>query len=406
MNRRQFARSLAGASVAPLAFAGRAKAGGDDLGGRADRALEAGLRALVAAQSPDGAWRSSTYGAFKDGLALTAPVLKALAIAPDVAGIADARARGAAFLARQVRDDGTIDVGAFPIVYPVYAASAAVIALTLLPTTDSHRVRNAWLRDLRKRQVVESLGWTPDDPAFGGWGYSIELPRKDDLRGRNTVDADLSSTLFAVGAIRIAGAGVDDPAILKALAFIRTCQNFPEDGRDADPRFDDGGFFLSPVDPARNKAGEAGTDRRGRARHRSYGSASADGLRALLRCGLPPGHPRVEAARLWLERHFSATANPGAFEPIRAIERESTFFYYAWSVAHAFRSLGLGTIATDAGPIAWADALAAEMIRLQRPDGTWANRFTASKEDDPLVATSFAVGALGNCRPKVGHPEN
>jgi hypothetical protein len=41
-------------------------------GARVDRALGAALRTLVAAQSSDGAWRSSTYGAFKDGLSLLA----------------------------------------------------------------------------------------------------------------------------------------------------------------------------------------------------------------------------------------------------------------------------------------------------------------------------------------------
>ena len=48
--------------------------------------------------------------------------------------------------------------------------------------------------------------------------------------------------------------------------------------------------------------------------------------------------------------------------------------------------------------VAWAEALSQELIRRQRGDGTWTNRFTASKEDDPLVATSFAAGALAICR--------
>ena len=48
--------------------------------------------------------------------------------------------------------------------------------------------------------------------------------------------------------------------------------------------------------------------------------------------------------------------------------------------------------------IAWAEVLRTELIRRQRDDGTWANRFTASKEDDPFVATPFAAGALGICR--------
>jgi squalene-hopene/tetraprenyl-beta-curcumene cyclase len=204
--------------------------------------------------------------------------------------------------------------------------------------------------------------------------------------------------LFAVGALRIAGATADDPSIRKALRFVVRCQNLSDESRNDDPAFDDGGFFFTPTDPVRNKAGVAGTDRRGRVRYHSYGSATADGLRALLRCGLSPEHPRVAAARRWLERHFSATQNPGDFAPARASERDATYYYYAWSLAHAFRALG-GRMREGPGrETAWAELLARELIRRQRPDGTWSNRFTASKEDDPLVATPLALGALGLCR--------
>jgi hypothetical protein len=104
------------------------------------------------------------------------------------------------------------------------------------------------------------------------------------------------------------------------------------------------------------------------------------------------------AARTWLEAHFSASCHPGTFEPARAVDRDATYFYYAWSVAHAFRALGIAEIDAGGRKLAWAEALASELVRRQRADGTWANRFTASKEDDPLVATPFAAGALGNCR--------
>ena len=101
-------------------------------GGRVDRALGGALRSLIAGQSPDGAWRSSTYGVFKDGLSLTPTVLKAVAFGPDVDGSATARRRGAEYLVARVRADGSIDGGPFGMIYPVYTASAAVITLTVL----------------------------------------------------------------------------------------------------------------------------------------------------------------------------------------------------------------------------------------------------------------------------------
>jgi len=395
-------RAVALAVTAPLTLAGcRRGKTTDDLPGRIDRACRAAATALVAAQSADGSWRSPTYGIFRDGLTLTPTVLKAVSFGPDVPGAVAAARRGAAYLAGRVRADGSIDDGPTGLVYPVYTAAATLMALSRRDVPGADRARAAWLGEIRRRQLAGPLGWTPDDPAYGGWGYAIEPATKADADapGARPPDADLSSTLFAVGALRVSGAGADDPAIARALRFVDRCQNLAEDGTGRAPapggaEFDDGGFFFSPTDPVRNKAGAAGTDRAGRPRFRSYGSATADGIRALLRCGLATGHPRVGSARGWIERHFSAATNPGRFAPIREVERDATYYYYAWSLAHAFRALADGS-GRDAGRAA---ALASELLRRQRPDGTWANPSTASKEDDPLVATSFAAGALGLCR--------
>ena len=359
-----------------------------------DRSLASATRALIAAQSADGTWRSRNYGALKDGLSLTPNVLKAVVFARAVEGSEAARRRGVEYLAARVRDDGTIDAGPFGFTFPVYSAAEAVIVLSRVEfeTARTGPVRRAWLDALRTRQLTEAFGWTPADAPYGAWGDAASPSVKSGVGP--SADADLSSTLFAVGALRIAGASDDEPSVRMALSFVMRCQNFGGD----DPRLDDGGFFFTLTDPVRNKAGVAGTDRRSLVRYHSYGSATADGLRALLRCGLPPSHPRVVAARRWLERHFSATHNPGVFEAAREDERDATYYYYAWSVAHALRALGGRMQEGEGRETAWAAALSRELIRRQRADGTWSNRFTASKEDDPLVATPFALGALGLCR--------
>jgi hypothetical protein len=366
---------------------------GEASAGRVDRALADAIRVLVAAQSADGAWRSRTYGALKDGLSLTPAVLKAVAFAPAVDGSEAAARRGAAYLVGHVRPDGSIDAGPFGMVYPVYTAAATVLALTRSNVAGAARARNGWLRELRRRQLTEDLGWAPDDPAYGGWGYSAEPPVKH--TDGPPPDADLSSTLFAVGALRVSGAAPGDPALRKALRFVRRCQNVADDPRDSDPAFDDGGFFLTPTDPARNKAGVSGVDRLGRERYHSYGSATADGLRALWRCGLPADHPRAASALAWLTRNTSAAHNPGVFEPALEPDRDATYYYYAWSLAHALRASGPSPAGFGAG---WTDAICRELIRRQSPDGSWSNPLRASKEDDPLIATPLAAGALGACR--------
>ncbi|WP_422924824.1 prenyltransferase/squalene oxidase repeat-containing protein [Singulisphaera sp. PoT] len=361
-----------------------------------DAALASGLRALIGAQSSNGSWCSKTYGALKDGLSLTGPVLKAILYGPSVPGSERARRLGAEYLARRVRQDGSIDYGPFGAIYPVYSASTAAIVLSRYDTGSGTRPRDAWLADLQSRQLTEDLGWTPDDPAYGAWGYATFPTSKQsiDANAGSPADADLSSTLFALGALGISGSSNDTPAIQKALQFVQRCQNFDEHHS----RFADGGFFLSPTDPVRNKAGVAGVDSDGRERYHSYGGPTADGLRALLRCGLSAKHPRVIAARAWLENHFDPSRNPGTFEPIREVERDATYYYTAWSTAHAFRALGTSHFRSQGRDVPWTEELAKALIERQRPDGFWSNRWQASKEDDPLIATPLALGALGICR--------
>ena len=364
-----------------------------------DAALAAAGRFLAGKQSADGAWRSETYGVLRDGPSLTPYVLKSLFfVAPDGGG--DAFRKGVRYVTARVADGaGAVDVG---LPFPVYTAAAATWVVTLDGRAGEaeRRAQSIWLAAVRGRQLTEALGWAPADPEYGGWGYAIDPPRKPapgEPKGPFS-ESNLSATVYALGALRAAGVPREDPAYGRALAFVKRCQNFSDDPAAADPRFDDGGFFFTPGDPVKNKAGRAGEDRHARTRYHSYGSMTANGLRALLQCGLPADHPRVAAARRGLERNFSAKTHPGTFAPEREVFRESYYYYYTWSVAHAFLHLGARVIETKDGKVDWAAALAEELIRRQRPDGSWDNRYTDAKEDDPLVATPAAAAALAICR--------
>ncbi|MBI2263813.1 MAG: terpene cyclase/mutase family protein, partial [Armatimonadetes bacterium] len=300
--------------------------------------------------------------------------------------------KGTAYLAALPQPDGKIKTD---LAYPVYTASGAVIILTRDGNPSYRKARDAWLAFLRSYQSVEPLGWKPGDLQYGGWGYSVSLPRKpapgqpEDPMG----DSNLSATLFAVGALRVAGFTPKDPCILKALRFVKQCQNFSD--RKPGPG-SDGGFFLSPTHLVKNKAGIAGGDKAGHPAIHSYGSATADGLRSLIRCGLPPGDPRIQRARNWLEEHFDPAVNPGHFEKGSATQRDSVYYYYCWSLAHAM--LELGQIVQGQENRKWARSLAEELLRRQLPDGSWVNRFTASREDEPLISTPMALSALTICR--------
>jgi hypothetical protein len=173
---------------------------------------------------------------------------------------------------------------------------------------------------------------------------------------------------------------------------------FLNNGHLHSPAFDNGGFFFIYDDAVRNKAGAAGKDRTGRERFHSYGSTTADGLRGLLACGLPKAYPRVLAARQWLETHFDPARHPGNYNQDREVNRSAVYYYYAWSFAQAFNSMGVMQIDTKTGTVRWAQALAEELISRQEKGGSWSNPAVAVREDDPVVATSLAAGALAVCR--------
>jgi hypothetical protein len=59
-------------------------------------------------------------------------------------------------------------------------------------------------------------------------------------------------------------------------------------------------------------------------------------------------------------------------------------FYYASASTQAFGALHvkMGSLVSDS------------LKRTQRPDGSWSNPENLVKEDDPLIATGFAIRAL------------
>jgi squalene-hopene/tetraprenyl-beta-curcumene cyclase len=377
-------RAIALLTLAAIALSSpAARAGEEPLPARIDASLRRAARFLVDAQSPDGSWRSATYGMYRDGPVLTPYVMSALFFLPEGR---DAFRRGADHLLGWAgRED---------LPYPVLTATMAS-RVVVLDTKDERRLRAQaeFLRLARSRQLTEDLGWSPGDPEYGGWGFSIDPPRKPEPGGLRAPlhESNLLATIFGLAALRSARVPPSDAAWSKALAFVKRCQNWEDDPAKRDERFDDGGFFFIPGDEAQNKAGYAGTDGAGRKRFRSYGTMTADGLRALLQGGLPKDHPRVAAALGWLERNFSASRNPGDFEEGREVLRDGMYYYWAWSVAHAFARAGV--------PAArWAAPLAGELLRRQGKDGAWRNPYTAATEDDPLIATPWAASALAIAR--------
>jgi hypothetical protein len=357
-------------------------------------------------QSPDGAWRSDVYATFKDGPALTPLVVCALQDAATGASAPDTSAacrKGSVYLANMVAADGSITGGESGLDYPAYTAALAVKALSHPENKDLIKARDAWLKHLLDRQLTERLGWALGDKPYGGWGYCRLLPKKPapGALAPPLVESNLSATVFALDALK-AAAHTDPRPYILADRFLRSCQN------------EDGGFFFIYDDPVRNKAGSLDLPPAAPTRFHSYGSTTADGVRGTLITEPVRMKAEDETAKPvvvfrgnkypsmkgldWLDQHFRPDTHPGRYIATHERNREAVYYYYAASVAQAFRAADV----REAGGKPWAGPLAAELARRQAADGSWANPVELVRENDPLVATSNAVIALANCRAAPG----
>ena len=353
---------------------------------RADSApaRRAAVGFLATRQSPDGAWRSTRYGAFRDGDALTPLVLWSLTNAPGAE--TESIARGLRWLEKLTATQSARPEPWAELRYPLFTASYA--AQVFAKTGDARRA-TFWADLVEQLRIAPALGWSADAAACGAWSDAPAPPRlppgvspPPDMLAPN-----ISATVLGLAALTTTGRCARTAA---ALPFLAQCQNFS--AAPSDP-FDDGGFFFAPADSVRNKAGIAGHAAAGRERYHSYGSATCDGLLALHACGLGLDDPRLAAALAWLHRHAAGATHSGTWSPDRADERESLRYYHAQALAAA---LLIAALSPPLRPWATAQhqALTTDQLAAQNPDGSWAGTRPASFEDDPVIATAFALRAL------------
>jgi len=313
----------------------------------APAALRRGVAWLAAQQSPRGHFPSQTYGFFAGGASLTPLVTLAL-VETGLAPEAVERARR--WMAREVEGTGALGRGTPD--YPTYAASLMARAMGAHAWDPSET-----LGFLRSQQYRPSEGWPADHPAVGGFGFGTPLPAPP-----RAGHVDLSMTRRAIEALVALGVGRSDPSRALARRFVERC------------RAPGGGLIYSPSEPALNK----GVDGAG------YGSATCDGVLALAALGAGPDELAPHLA--WLAAHHRADRTPGVADAGFA---EAMRGYYQCAAAEVFARFG--------GPAGWAAGLRADLAARQRDDGSWRNPQPHQKEDDPLVATAFAVRCLARC---------
>ena len=236
------------------------------------------------------------------------------------------------------------------------------------------------LKTFSKGCRSETAKTKKDDPWYGGVGYSgSERP-------------DLSNTAYFVEALVAAGADKDDPNIQKALVFVSRCQNNKGKWNDTEfgAKVDDGGFYYSipteSIDPSSDP--ERFTPNGG---IRSYGSMSYSGLKSMIYAGLTEKDPRVIAANKWIKNSYAVDKHPGM--------GNAGLFYYYHTFGAALSAAKLhSVIDADGNKHDWKADLVRELAKRQNADGSWTNSNSRWFENDPNLATSFALMALSYCK--------
>ncbi len=335
---------------------------------------------LWESQGSDGGWHSQVQGQLRSGEALTPYILFTLMSVPDsfYSLPTEQVKKGVKFIREHINAEGALGFSDPDIVeYPNYSTAYALRTLVRFGSEEDSALIRRMTEYLIDQQFVERRGIQPEDPAYGSWGFG-EPNLKKGIVGH----VDLSHTRRVLQALR--EAGYSGPAAFqKAKAFLHLTQKQPKRSKLPLSRYD-GGFHFSSVVLNANKAG---FEQDSVLVFRSYATTTCDGLLALLAAGDSQTDKEVQDAISWLQAHPVLEYPEGIPEDDPGQWRKVLFFYHMSVRAEVYRTLR------------WEGEWRKEMSKLfaqrQRNDGSFSNPFGGSnKEDDPLLATSFVVGAL------------
>jgi Prenyltransferase and squalene oxidase repeat len=343
-------------------------------------------------QSPDGGWHSEIHGILRGGQAYTPYILLALRNVPDsiLHFPEDKWQLGLDYLRKNINADGVLGFAADGVLeYPNYSTSLALRVLLRENADEDQQLREKMANYLASEQYDEDRGFSPDSLAYGGWGFG-EVGIDPGYVGQ----VDLSHTRRVLEALH--EYHWSDPKLFdKANKYLSVLQRLPDETRrqpgvakdDKRRIFFDGGFYYSSTSLMANKGKKGPGDEEYQPYYRSYASATADGLIALLASGATADDLRVQESLRWLSRN-PGWERPGGIPPDDPDQWDHVIIlYHVCSRAEALRAAG---VKGD-----WVHEMLAFLQTKQSPDGSFHNpEGTRNKEDDPLLGTAFVVNAL------------
>jgi hypothetical protein len=340
---------------------------------------------LTAAQSKTtGAWHSETYGGLKSGSGTTTLVLYTWSQASEkqrdqitlnMQTALNFLKAGFAKRKTVAAPDGTMD-------FPTYGAAYLIIATKQLIALSGNHIKKLDTRALPRSsellnylihsQITEKRGFKLDSPDYGGWDFL----GPDDARGITT------GSNVSLMAIILEALQQDD------LKDIKTARQLAREWLLRNQQLTrDGGFTFTPqADSLNNKAQWHDVERQ---HPLSYGSATCDGLRALIAAGEPINAAPCQNAIAWLNREAIIEQVPGfLLTAEQAMWAEGLRYYYWQSLARVWHLLAADK--RESLQITLAETL----LTAQNAAGYWQNRSARMREDDPLLATCFALLAI------------
>ncbi|MEI7900481.1 MAG: prenyltransferase/squalene oxidase repeat-containing protein [bacterium] len=332
----------------------------------AKASVNKGLAWLKTQQKPSGAWSD-------EGMpALTALPLWAVA-ASGVKTYAPESDKAVSFLLSKQQPDGGIYV---PVLNRKggglgnYNTSIGVMAL------QASGKQTAVPAILKARSYIAASQYLGDDSHAGGFGYDKETQRAYSDLNNTHYSMDAMRRTQSVEDLRPAGEKKADINWDAALKYVEQMQN--QEGETV------GGFAYNTEDPK----GGAVTNVSGRVMLRAYGSMTYAGLLAMTHAHLEKSDPRVRSAVDFGSRFWTLEENPG--------QGQQGLYFYFNVMARALSAAGLDALRKpgSAEEIRWREEVVKKIVALQKPDGSWVNENNRWWENDPVLASSYALLAL------------
>lgn len=343
-------------------------------------------------QSADGGWHSQTHAVLRDGKVLTPYILFHLLqvqeeiFVPSPASVESAVSFIVNEMRSSINDDNTGLVD-----YPNYNAAYALRLLHLLERDTP--VQKIIIRYLLDQQFTERRGFTPDSLVYGGWGYgepglgSGMHGHVDISHTRRVAEALFENNLLSDSQ----KAGLKE----KVIIFMRGVQRSQDDkrlyagciSRSSLPY--DGGFISSTVTLPTNKSQPLEIKTAG-VHYPSYATATCDGFMTMHALEMK-GLSSYNDASVWLTENKNISSIDG-------LSKEDPD---QWSEIMHYYHLGVRSeVMKLIDPVgAWKESVREILIREQLSDGSFINPLGGvNKEDDPLMATIFAIQAATNVR--------